>query len=297
MKTKLFYPTLMLSLGLFVSCTEDAVIPSFPDANKIVKTSIIRYEGIDQTVEDENNITNIQACIFEDGKMTQIYNDLILAENSFNIQVEKHAGTLYILANTNEHIDLEDLKSQNITEEDWLRKSVAMQNNAPVQFYTGSLTLNDLGNTQTILPISLKRGFARFDLKLRTAGVAAVNSITLKNAAQSGTLFTAPSEDASKEIPVNDINISFDSPLITDTPAVFYAYEQAQGNLEISVDAVIDGKPITLTKAFNGDIKRNTIYTVTVRKDVIDVTIDLSFDEWEEGNDTELVPQVQNSLN
>ena len=296
MKTKLFYPTLM-SLGLFVSCTEDAAIPSFPDANKIVKTSIIRYEGIDQTIEDENNITNMQACIFEDGKMTQIYNDLILAENSFNIQVEKHVGTLYILANTNEHIDLEDLKSQNITEEDWLRKSVAMQNNAPVQFYTGSLTLNDLGNTQTILPISLKRGFARFDLKLRTAGVAAVNSITLKNAAQSGTLFTAPSEDASKEIPVNDINISFDSPLITDTPAVFYAYEQAQGNLEISVDAVIDGKPITLTKAFNGDIKRNTIYTVTVRKDVIDVTIDLSFDEWEEGNDTELVPQVQNSLN
>ena len=296
MRTKLFYPTL-ISLGLLVSCTEDAAIPSLPDANKIVKTSIIKYEGIDQTIDDENNITDMQACIFEDGKMTQIYNDLILSENSFNIQVEKHAGTLYILANTNEHIDLAELKAQNITEEDWLRKTVTMQNNAPVQFYTGSLALNDLGNTQTTLPISLKRGFARFDLQLRTIGIASVNRITLKNAAQFGTLFTTPIEDASKEISVNDITISFDSPLITDTPAVFYAYEQTQGNLEISVDAVIDGKPITLTKAFNGDIKRNTVYTVTVCKDAIDITIDVSFDEWEEGDDTELVPQVQNSLN
>ena len=93
------------------------------------------------------------------------------------------------------------------------------------------------------------------------------------------------------------MTVSFDSPLTTDTSAVLYAYEQAKGNLEISVEAVIDGKPLTLTKALDGDIKRNTIYTVTIRKDVIDVTIEVSFDEWEEGGDTELVPQAQIHLN
>ncbi len=295
MKTNLFYVA-FASLGVLVSCTnDDATTPTLPDegGNRIVKTSITKYEGIGQTIENENKITDIQACIFEDGKMTQIYNDLIPSESSFGIQIERHAGTLYVLANTNEQINLEELKSQDITEEEWLTKCMTMKNNTPVHFYSGSLSLNDMSNSQTVFPVSLKRGFARFDLNIRTAGTASVNSITLKNAAQSGTLFPAISEHSSKEVLVNDMTVSFDSPLTTDTSAVLYAYEQAKGNLEISVDVVIDGKPYTLTKALNEDIKRNTIYTITVRKDVIDVTIEVSFDEWEEGNDTELVPQAQ----
>ena len=197
---------------------------------------------------------------------------------------------------TEEQINLEELKGQNITEEEWLKKCMTMKDNAPVHFYSGSLSLDDMGNSQTVLPVSLKRGFARFDLNLRTAGVASVNSITLKNAAQSGTLFPSATQIATKEVLVKDMTVSFDSPLTTDTSAVLYAYEQPQGNLEISVDVTIDGKPYTLTKAISGDIKRNTIYTITVRKDVIDVTVEVSFDEWEKGGDTELVPQARLSI-
>lgn len=299
MKTNIFYTTL-ISLGVFLSCTnDDATIPSLPDGggNRTVKTSITKYEGIGQIIESENNITDIQACIFEAGKMTQIYDNLVPSENSFDIQIEKHAGTLYVLANTKDQINLEELKSQNITEGDWLKKCVAMNEGVPVHFYSGSLNLDDMGNSQTVFPVSLKRGFARFDLKLKTAGVASVNSITLKNAAQSGSLFPSLNKYSVQDILVGDMTVSFDSPLTTDTSAVLYAYEQAKGNLEISVEAVIDGKPLTLTKALDGDIKRNTIYTVTIRKDVIDVTIEVSFDEWEEGGDTELVPQAQIHLN
>ncbi len=294
MRRNLFYVTLA-SIGVLTSCTnDDTTAPSLPDnGTRIVKTSITKYEGIGQNIEAENNITDIQACIFEDEKMTKIYNNLIPSKSSFDIQIDKHAGTLYVLANTQEQINLEELKSQEITEEEWLKKCMTMKDNAPVQFYTGSISLDDMGSSQTVLPVNLKRGFARFDLNLRTAGVASVNSITLKNAAQSGTLFPAASPFTPKEVQVNDMSVSFDSPLTTDTPAVLYAYEQPQGNLEISVDVTIDGKPHTLTKAISGDIKRNTIYTITVRKDVIDVTIEVSLDEWEEGNDTELVPQAR----
>ncbi len=294
MKTKLFYAA-FFSFSVLVSCTkDDATIPAMPDegGNRIVKTSITNYEGIGQIIENENNIADIQACIFEDGKMVQIYNDLTPSESSFDIQIEKHAGTLYVLANTCEQIDLEELKSQNITEEDWLKKCMSMKDNAPVHFYSGSLKLSDISDTQTIFPVNLKRGFARFDLNIRTAGAASVNSITLKNAAQSGTLFPAINAHTPGEAPVSDRTVSFDTPLTTDTPAVFYAYEQTNESLEISVDAVINGKHHILTKAFNGDIMRNTIYTITVRKDAIDVTLEVSFDEWEEGTDTELVPAL-----
>ena len=41
------------------------------------------------------------------------------------------------------------------------------------------------------------------------------------------------------------------------------------------------------------DEKWNKIYTVTVRKDKIDVSLEVSFEDWEEGSDTELVPQSE----
>ena len=104
----------------------------------------------------------MQACIFEGGKMTQIYTDLTPSKSSFDIRIEKHAGTLYVLANTQEQINLEELKSQNITEEEWLKKCMTMKDNAPVQFYSGSLSLNDMSNSQTVLPVNLKRGFCPF---------------------------------------------------------------------------------------------------------------------------------------
>ena len=54
--------------------------------------------------------------------------------------------------------------------------------------------------------------------------------------------------------------------------------------------AEIDGQVKTLTKQLGMALERNKIYTLTVRKDVIDVSLDLSFDEWEPGGDTELTP-------
>ena len=72
-----------------------------------------------------------------------------------------------------------------------------------------------------------------------------------------------------------------------------YAYEQANQGIEIHVDAVIDGRPVSLKENLEGDIERNKIYTVTVRKDKIDVSLEVSFEDWEEGSDTELVPQSE----
>lgn len=52
-----------------------------------------------------------------------------------------------------------------------------------------------------------------------------------------------------------------------------------------------DGEsPRRLRKSIEGDLKRNTIYTVTIRKDDIDIVTRPVLDEWEQGYDTELVP-------
>lgn len=91
----------------------------------------------------------------------------------------------------------------------------------------------------------------------------------------------------------NDAVSSFDSPLSEDTDGVLYVNEQSADNIVIKVDAVIDGKSEVLTKTLSEPLRRNTIYTLTVRKDVIDVTLDVTFEDWEQGPDTELVPVVR----
>ena len=132
---------------------------------------------------------------------------------------------------------------------------------------------------------------ARFDLQLRTAGDASVSSLTLANSAQSAYLFPVSGELSPAGVSRKDVSVSFSQPLTVDTPGVLYVYEQESDGLEITVDAVVDGRHMTLTKKLENSLERNTIYTVTLRKDAIDVTLEVSFEDWIPGSDTELVPQ------
>ena len=98
------------------------------------------------------------------------------------------------------------------------------------------------------LPVTLKRGVARFDLQLRTAGVASVKGITLKNAAQSAYLFPVEGDLSPADVTRQDAVAAISEPLTKDTQAVLYVYEQENDGLEIVVEAEIDGKTTTLRK-------------------------------------------------
>lgn len=133
---------------------------------------------------------------------------------------------------------------------------------------------------------------ARFDLKFNTAGKAEVYRVTLRNASESVFLFPVSGQYSPEDVVRKDFSAEFrEQPLTADTEGVLYVYEQSTGDrVVISVDAVIDGKTEVLTKELVEPLKRNTVYTLTLRKDTIDVSLEVSFDEWEPGSDTELMP-------
>lgn len=58
--------------------------------------------------------------------------------------------------------------------------------------------------------------------------------------------------------------------------------------MELSIDVVIDGEEKTLVKTLDAPVKRNTVNTIVVRRDYINVDLNVTFDEWEEGSDIEL---------
>lgn len=281
---------------LAVSCSKDGVgapdTGTGEDRGVTVRASIAGYYGEDHSAGADNVVRDLQACIFEDGRMTGIFDNLSMSGGSCDLAIDGHSGTLYMLANTDGLIDLAALQSGEISEDEWLRTAVAMKDGAPADFFSGSVSLDGMDKSQTRIPLSLRRGMARFDLKFNTAGKAEVHRVTLRNAAESVFLFPVSGQYSPEDVSRKDYSAEFrEQPLTSDTEGVLHVYEQSTGNrVVISVDAVIDGKTEVLTKELEEPLKRNTIYTLTLRKDTIDVSLEVSFDEWEPGSDTELMP-------
>lgn len=281
-----------MALGLS-SCSERMETPAAPDAPvllPVVRAQLAAFEGGGQALEGENTLTDLRACLFVDGTLAKVYTLPVTPDAGHGVQLERHAGTLYVVANTGGLLDLDALQQGSLSESDWKKMAVTTAGKAPANFFSGSISLDGLENTQTELPVTLRRGVARFDLQIRTAGKASVSSITLKNAAQSAYLFPVEGDLSPEAVSRQDVAATISEPLTQDTPAVLYAYEQENDNLTVEIVAEIDGQVKTLTKQLGMALKRNKIYTLTVRKDVIDVSLDLSFDEWEPGGDTELTP-------
>lgn len=285
---------IVMSLVMASACKVDERPAPLPDGGKVlVKASVAGYGGSAEAIEGENTVKDLSACVFQDGRMTAIYENIQSPGSTYEISVDGYTGNMYVLANTEGLVDLHSLKEDNITEDDWLRLTLAMERGGPAHFFTGSVALNGMETSQTDIPVSLTRGVARFDLKMRTAGESSVNSIKFRNVAQSAYLFPVHGEYSPSDV-VRDVEEAiFEEPLVADTPAVMYMYEQAGDGIEVEVDAVIDGKPVTLSKTISGDIVRNTVYTVTVRKDNIDVVLDITFEDWIQGGDTELTPAMR----
>lgn len=281
-----------MALGLS-SCSERVETPATPDVPAllpVVRAQLAAFEGGGQTLEGENTLTDLRACLFVDGTLAKVYTLPVTPDAGHGVQLERHAGTLYVVANTEGLLDLDALQQGSLSESDWKKMAVTTAGKAPARFFSGSISLDGLENTQTELPVTLRRGVARFDLQIRTAGKASVSSITLRNAAQSAYLFPVEGDLSPEAVSRQDVAATISEPLTQDTPAVLYAYEQENDNLTVEIVAEIDGQVKTLTKQLGMALERNKIYTLTVRKDVIDVSLDLSFDEWEPGGDTELTP-------
>ena len=127
-----------------------------------------QVEGENSSLPGEGEIKELQACLFEDGAMTEIYTQFTQKDGQYMFQTDKQTGHLYILANIADQINVQELKAQGITEDEWQQITFAHAEDyihAP-EFFSGMI---DLGQTaENALHLHLERGIARFDLSIRT---------------------------------------------------------------------------------------------------------------------------------
>lgn len=288
----------LLSAFLVASCSDEyeAGQNGF-EAPAVVQASVSAFQvdGRVSSLEGENEIENMQACLFENGLMTEVYTNLSNSSDSYSLKLKSMSGTLYMLANAADIIDLKQMKEKGTTEQDWLNTTVKAEEGKAPRFFTGKIDLKEQQG-QTVLPVTLKHGTARFDLLLRAGGVISVKSLTLKNVMQASYLIPRDEVASPEGAAVQDMQVDFPEPLTQDLSGVAYVCEQANPQLKVAVTMEMGGKTYVKEADLPAVVKRNAVYTLTVRKDALSADIQLEVAAWEDGGDVALRPDLDGSI-
>lgn len=287
---------LLILLGM-VSCAEHLEDMSQGD------TSLLKVRGVFSDFASAGSaagagegVSEMKACLFQNGLLTKVYKDLKTTDNlEYSLGVNRLSGTLYMLADTEQLIDWNNLQPQSVTEEEWLQMAASSENGQPHPFWTGKVSLDSLASGKQTLSVNMKRGVARFDLLVRGTAIS-VHRLTLKNVRQQGYLFEQNAVSSPKDVTSDDWVCEFAAPLQKDSVGVAYVYEQKNPELMVSVDVSIAGRSYTLEEYLMEDVKRNTVYTLTVRKELLTEELRLEIEEWNKEGDIALTPDLNSAI-
>ena len=281
---------LVLLSGTSCSRQEEGMRQGHGNVASVIKAipQAFQVDGVSSALDSDGEVKHIQACLFEDGLLTQVYADWKLSDGGYALSVARMSGTLYVLANLQE-LDLEALRDEGMTEREWLAMQVATAEGQVAHFFTGKLELDKQPVGQTVLPVDMKRGIARFDLRMRSAGLA-VSRLTLKNVAQQGYVFEQDGHPSSSDMDVADQAYSFAPSLQADSLGFAYVYEQANPGLMVCVEGTAGGRKYAVEKALPQVLKRNAVYVLTLGLDEDTQEVSLDVLAWEDGGESALRP-------
>lgn len=247
-----------------------------------------QMEGETSSLPGEDSISDMQACLFEEGVLTTVYTEFSKKESQYVLQTDKSSGHLYLVGNTDGQLDLQAMKEQKITEEDWLKTTLNYTHgnvHAP-EFFSGML---DLGkSSESTLHMDLERGSARFDLSLPANSSLQVKEIVFTHIAQQAFLFPQNPVSSPENTTWEDESIEFPETLKTSTQGVAYLYEQNGTDVKAQVSIVKNGKETTVESSLPSTLKRNTVYTLSLSEDPVSGSVKLQVIEWENGGEHNL---------
>lgn len=288
---------LVLLVGGLASCTESPeTVPGGSAAGGVVRISKASFasDAADR-VAGEDAIGQVSAYLFEQGRLTRIHEAVPVSGTGFDLQLDRLSGTLYVVADARPQIEGAE-PAPGLSESAWMEATVRAADAATARFATGCLDLAPLPAGSSAATLKLRHGSARLDLRLRVAGEISVEGFTLLDAASAGYLLPREVAATPAGTELADVQTSVALPIAVDTPGVAYLCEQDNASLRVRLEVVIDGKPSTLESALPRPILRNRIYTVTVRKDVIDTEARLTVEAWGDGGETPLEPDLETPL-
>lgn len=286
-KNYLYSCVVMLSGLCTVSCSERFDTLSQEVERDVIRGRIAHFmvDGQDSSVDGENAITEMKACVFADGKLSKIYDNVQCTDETFKLKVNETSGTLYMVANAVEAGAWHDMNVGILTEEEWKQRIVSMKDNRAVSYFTGCISLDEYSNGD-IAPMVLTRGVARFDLNMEADEGVKLHAIRLEKVAKQAYFLPQPVLSS----PVTEymtMEKDFADPVVADKQGVLYVYEQETEAMKVVLDVTVDDSPKTLTANMpSSGIKRNAVYTLNLRRNAVNVKVD----EWNYEDDINLSP-------
>ena len=77
---------LMMSLMLASACNVEERPSPVPGGERIVRAAVSGYEGSGLSLDGENTVEDLQACIFDKGRMTAVFENIPVSGNAYEIQ-------------------------------------------------------------------------------------------------------------------------------------------------------------------------------------------------------------------
>lgn len=277
MMTKRLILTAAAALPL-LSCSihEDSCLP---EGRLLLKT-----EGAD----DGGKIT---AAIFgSDGRLKEWGEYSPGGDGTYAIATSVTTGTIYVTGGETAPYNMEEGMHQSQLTESVL--SLPDGQSAGL-FFTGEAALGEAGSGP--LSIRARYGVARLGMRVSEEGNASVISVTVRNAAMDGYIFPGESVRSPQGARRSDIGITFPEPLRGESSQIALLLEQQSPDLAITVEAVVDGRPVTLDHALPSEIERNSIYYVNIITGAAP-SISVTVEDWSDGGDTGLYPDFGSTI-
>lgn len=286
----LYYIGMTGALLAGTACSDDLGQESVPAADALslhIGWEPFAVSGSPVSLPGENDIASMKAYHFEEGILHKVYEPLAVSDDSYRLPLDRLSGTLYVVANAD--VLSETGKTQ---ETDWVQTVLTADGPAASNYFTGKVDLASGVKDAAQVPLTLNRGVARLDFRIAVSGEAVeVSHFVVSQAARQTYLFPSAEVRSPEGVAKGDYTICTpDAPLLHDSLGVMYLYEQVNPDLSVSVEAMIDGKSYSFRQSLPDVIRRNTVYAVVLRKDVLDVDARLTVEAWGEGGNTGLYP-------
>ena len=274
------------------ACSKDEAGPDAVEKRMQVTVGIAGYETPDGAVatDEREDVEDIRACMFEDGRLKSVHHPSEVESGEYSFDVERTAGTLYVVANAGRIRDFESMCTVGTDEELWLAMTAETDNGVPVRFLSGKAGLDGMEEAASV---TLTRSVARIDLRIRTVGRAVVEELTFRGAAMRTGVFAAAGKVSEEH---GDIVIRPEVPYTEDTAGVARLYEQESSGPVLVVRAVIDGREYEMEAELPKSVSRNRIYVAYVTKEHADRDAVLTVEEWSDGGGTDLTPDFDGRI-
>ena len=248
------------------------------------------YESEGGPVAGDDAAGRLRACLFEQGRMTAVYDAADDAQAGVGFRLDRTTGDrLYVLSGDAAMPDLEALCQAGTTERECFALTAGTAEGLPLRFFSGHGDLTGAAAPEVVLT----RGTARLDLRIRVVGTASVERLTLDGAALHTPLF---GDEAFAPTQRGEVSFLLGTPCTEDTPDVARIYEQSGEGAILRAEAVVNGKRCEIEAELPGRILRNRIYVVTLLKGVADQEVRLTVEPWEEGGEAGLYPDFDGRI-